>query len=146
MDFFAISFFKNALDSLCKKERWLYTSCKKDICEALKDLSFADIIQKGDKLREEGDVKVLKIRMKNSLQNLSSKDGFRLILLCNRKYNSVTLLNIYPKRGKMAKENQSPLETTMQLKIYIEEFNNQLLIKLDINDHLKVISDNAIID
>jgi hypothetical protein len=93
------------------------------------------------KLRELGDIRILKIRVQNSGQNLSSADGFRLILLCNRKNQTVTFLNVYPKRGKLALLNQSKEETIRQVNSYSEELKSGILVRHQISKSLEIVSD-----
>jgi len=53
--------------------------------------------------------------------NTDRGGGFRLILLINKKFNHIVLLNIYPKLGKLGQENQQPSELVVQLRLYKEQ-------------------------
>jgi mRNA-degrading endonuclease RelE of RelBE toxin-antitoxin system len=127
--FHSISTFRQSVENLCRKEKNGYQSCKKDICDFFSDLSIEDIWELNTRLREMGSIRVIKVRLKNSFQNLSSSDGFRLIVCCNKKTQTVVFLNIYPKRGKLGQLDQSREEYKRQLKIYAEELSNNKLVK-----------------
>ncbi len=91
------------------------------------------------RVKDLDNIRLIKIRVQNSLQNLSSADGFRLIVCCNKKYRTVAFLNIYPKRGKLGQLDQSKEEFKRQLKIYLSAFQNNQLVQHDIHKELKVI-------
>jgi hypothetical protein len=92
------------------------------------------------RLRDLGDVRVIKIRVQNSHQNLSSADGFRLIICCNRKYRTVAFLNVYAKRGKLGQLDQSKEEYKQQLRDYSICFKSKTFIKHNIHQELEEIS------
>lgn len=117
----SISTFRNSLAAICKKNSDGYASCPSDICDELRDLSFEDVWAHNYLIRELGDVRVIKLRIQNSIQTLCKASGFRLIILCNKKNKSITLLNIYPKRGKHARVDQDKSEYKEQLRTYKEE-------------------------
>lgn len=131
--------FRNSLETLCRREKDGYWSCKKDICFLLKELSFDDIWEINFRVKYLDNIRVIKIRIQNSFQNLSSADGFRLIVCCNRKYQSVVFLNIYPKRGKLGQLDQSKEEFKQQLKTYLVASQNKQLVQHNINEELEVI-------
>lgn len=137
--FHSISTFRTSVESLCRKEKDGYHSCKKDICNLLGKLSFDDIWEMNFRVKDLDNIRLIKIRVQNSLQNLSSADGFRLIVCCNKKYQTVAFLNIYPKRGKLGQLDQSKEEFKRQLKTYLSAFQNNQLVQHDINKELKVI-------
>lgn len=141
--FYSIPTFRNSLVLLCRKEKNGYHSCKKDICDLLKGLSFDDIWVMNFRIRDMDSIRVIKIRVKNSFLNLSSADGFRLIVCCNKKNNAVALLNIYPKRGKLGIANQSKDEFMRQLKMYITDKKNNSLVKHNIFKELEEIKEEG---
>lgn len=136
--FFSISTFRNSLEKLCRKERDGYHLCKSDICNLFKDLTFQDIWAINYLIRDLNDIRIIKLRIPNSFQNLSSADGFRLIICCSRKYKTVNLLNIYPKRGKLAQMDQTPFEYKRQLKEYAELLKSSSLVEHDIVKELSI--------
>jgi hypothetical protein len=139
LSFSSISTFRNAVELLTKKESDQCHYCKEDICEFFKGKSFDDIWELQTRLREAGDIRVMKIRLQNSAQNTSKSEGFRLILCCNRKTESVNFLNIYPKKGKYGKDNQEREEYKEQMKQYGKEFKENSLVCHNINKLLAPI-------
>lgn len=135
--FHSISTFRNSIQRLCRKERDGYHLCKLDICNLFKDLTFEDIWVKNYLIRDLNDIRIIKIRIPNSFQNLSSADGFRVIICCNKKYKTINFLNIYPKRGKLAQMDQPPFEYKRQLREYADLLKSSKLIEHDITDELK---------
>ncbi len=137
--FRSISTFRSSLEKICRKERDGYSSCKEDICKLFKDLSFDDIWEMNFRIRDLDNIRVIKIRVQNSTQNLSSADGFRLIVCCNKKEETVAFLNVYPKRGKFGQLDQSKEEFKRQLKTYLSALQNKELVEHDINKGLEII-------
>lgn len=84
ISFLSISTFKNEVKNLCKKEKNGYHFCKQDICNKFKYMSFDDIWEMATRMRESGDVRLIKVRIPNSILNLSASDGFRVIMCCNK--------------------------------------------------------------
>jgi len=136
--FFSIPTFRTSIEQLCRKEKDGYHLCKSDICKFFKDLTFQDIWAKNYLIRDLNDIRIIKIRIPNSFQNLSSADGFRLIICCNNKYKTVNLLNIYPKRGKLAQTDQPPFEYKRQLKDYATLLKSGILAEHDITKELAI--------
>jgi len=83
-----------------------------------------------------------KVRLQNSEQNLSSAQGFRLIILCNKKYHYVALLKLYPKRGKYSKSDLTKHEYKELLTIYSNELKAKSTKVHDINNELKEVEIN----
>ena len=127
-DFVSINVFRDSLESLCKKEKYGYSSCIKDIENVFKDLTFDQIWDLHTRLIENGDVRVIKVRIPNSGQNLSKSDGFRLIILCNKKYKHIALLNVYAKRGKLAQLDQAKEQTKYQVSCYAKNLKESSLV------------------
>jgi hypothetical protein len=140
VSFRSISTFRDSLENLSRKEKNGYHSCKKDICDFLKVLPFDDVWELNYRVKDLDNIRIIKIRLKNSFQNLSSADGFRLIVCCNKKYQTVAFLNIYPKRGKMGQLDQSKEEFKRQLKTYLLAHQNKQLVDHDINNELEIIT------
>lgn len=135
--FNSISTFRDSLEKLCNKKRDGYTTCQKDICELLGPRTFDEIWEMNTRLKDNGDIRILKIRVQNSGQSLSSSDGFRLIVMCNRKHKTITFLNVYPKKGKHGMLDQGREETKRQ----VIKCKEEAKIRHDIQNHLKIISD-----
>jgi hypothetical protein len=139
VSFYSISTFRNSLKNICNREKYGYRSCEKDICNLFKSHSFDDIWEMNYRVRDLDNIRVLKVRVQNSFQHLSSSDGFRLILCCNKKYQTITFLNVYPKRGKLGQLDQSKEEFKRQLKEYLSEFKNNQLIQHNIDNELATV-------
>jgi hypothetical protein len=139
VSFHSISTFRDSLERLCRREKDGYHSCKKDITALFLGLSFDDIWEMNFRVRDLDNIRVIKIRVQNSSQNLSSADGFRLIVCCNRKTQTVAFLNVYPKRGKLGQLDQSKEEFKRQLKTYLSAQQNNELVEHDINRDLEMI-------
>ena len=137
--FFSISTFRNSIIRLCKKERDGYHLCKIDIYNIFKDLSFDDIWAKNYLVRDLNTIRVIKIRIPNSFQNLSSADGYRLIICCNRNHKTINFLNIYPKRGKLCQMDQSSGDYVRQLKEYLESYKLGQMIEHENTSTLEII-------
>jgi hypothetical protein len=118
-DYFSIAIFRNALEGLCRKEKFGYISCIKDICDFFHGKNFEEVWSMNTRLREIENIRLIKIRLQNSQQHLSSADGFRLIICSNKKDQSVCFLNIYPKRGKLGQLDQGKEAYKIQLKAYL---------------------------
>ena len=140
VSFHSISTFRDSLERLCRKEKDGYHSCQKDICDLLKELSFDDIWEMNYRVKDLDSIRIIKIRVQNSFQNLSSADGFRLIVCCNKKYQTIAFLNIYPKRGKLGQLDQLKEDFKRQLKTYISAQQTNQLVDHDIKNKLEVIS------
>ena len=136
LTFFSTSTFRQSIITLCKKERNGYHKCQKDICDRFKDLSFEDIWMLTTKLKDLDNIKIIKVRVPNSHLNLSAADSFRVIIVCDKRDNSIAFLEIYPKRGKLSKLDISQEEIKRLLKQFIAEKKTGILIKHDINSEL----------
>lgn len=132
MIFNSIPTFRSSLDQLCKKERNGYHLCKNDIYKALENMSFKDIWELNYLIKDSGNIRVIKLRVPNSFQNLSSADGFRLIICCNRTYEMITFLNLYPKRGKLGMADQTKEDFKRQLNLYGSCLKDSLLVTHDL--------------
>jgi hypothetical protein len=141
--FYSILTFRSSLALLCKKDKNGYASCPKDVCSVFEKLSFDDIWEMNTRLREIGNLRLIKIRVQNSCQNLSSADGFRLIICCNKVLRTVAFLNIYPKRGKYGQLNQPKEETARQLTTYAKSLKDGDLVEHNVKDELKQIEKDA---
>ena len=129
LNFCSTQTFRQSVERLCKRRSDNNHSCEKDISKHLKDWSFNDIFEMKMRLKDLGEIRVLKIRIPNSHQNLSSSNGWRLIVCCHKKYECIALLNIYPKRGKGSQLDQSPEETKNQLREYLANRTDNTLVE-----------------
>ena len=102
------STFYNDLIQLSKKIKDLYSNCLQDILLEFEGKSTAEIALMGDQLNREiipPNSSFKKIRIKNSLRNEGSSGGFRLMLLCLIVDDTIILLHVYPKTGRLLGED-----------------------------------------
>jgi hypothetical protein len=138
---YSISIFRASLANLSKKEKYGYHLCAQDICRLFAEKSFEDVWEMNYRVKDLNDIRIIKIRIPNSFQNLSSADGFRLIVCCIKKSKTIILLNIHPKRGKLAMLDQSPADYKIQLSRAIEELLNKSVKQHDIHENLTIIEE-----
>jgi hypothetical protein len=134
------STFRDSLKLICKRPENGYSSCCHDICDELINKSIDDVFVMNFLIREIGEIRIIKIRIQNSEQNLSKANGFRLIVLCNKKYDEVTLLKVYPKRGKYGQSDLQKSEYKFLLKSYAEEKKAKNLVVHNINNVLEEVN------
>lgn len=145
MVFVATSNFRNSSNLLTKRIENGYGACLNDVCNNLKNLSFKDIAARHFLIKKIGNLSVIKLRIQNSDQKLSSAAGYRLILVCNENHDHVALLEIYPKRGKYSKNDLTKTEYKNILNTYGIELKSGSLSKHDINDSFKLIDEKKIV-
>jgi hypothetical protein len=139
LNFVSTSNFRESLYKLTKRADSGYKSCCKDLCDELKDASFDDIYNRHFLIKESGDLRVIKLRIQNSDQNLSSAAGYRLIIICNRKYDHIAFVDVYPKKGKYSKMDLTKVEYRNTVNNYGVELKSDQLVTHDINKELIVI-------
>lgn len=108
--------FQLSLKVLTKaKYSGVYGSVKEQINIFLKEYStLAQIWDKNYMLFENETVRINKVRLENPSQNSGRSGGFRLIIICDKKTDTVGLLYVYPKTGPYG---QSKLELDFQKKL-----------------------------
>jgi hypothetical protein len=139
LNFVSISTFRNSCSLITKRAENGYGSCKKDICNELKDLTFDNIASRHYLVKQIGHLRVIKLRIQNSDQNISSAAGYRLIIICNSKYDHIAFLEIYPKKGKYSKSDLTKTEYKNILNTYGNELKNGTLVPHNINKELEEI-------
>lgn len=139
MNFVSTSSFRESLSKLTKRTDSGYKSCCKDLCNELKNASFEDIFNRHFLIRELGDLRVIKLRIQNSHLKLSSAAGYRLIIICNRKYDNIAFIEVYPKKGKHSKMDLTKTEYRNAVNSYGHELKSDQLITHDINKELAII-------
>lgn len=114
-NFISTSLFRHNLERLVKN----YPSCKKDICNELKPLSLDEIHAKNYRLKDSGNIRIIKIRIGNSQGNGKGKSsGFRVIVIANLRKRHVGLLTIFAKTGKDGLNNIENHELSEAIKEY----------------------------
>jgi len=139
LNFVSTTSFRESLNKLTKREDSGYKSCNKDICDELKEASFTDIFNRHFLIKQSGQIRLIKLRIQNSDQKLSSAAGYRLIIICNPKHNHVALLEIYPKKGKYSKPDLTKHEYKDIVNCYGDELKKNELITHDIKDSLTIV-------
>ena len=141
MKFFCTNNFLENIQKLCKKKKDNYYTVKEDISIEYKDINnIEEAIMKGVPVSEvkEGDKKViLKTRYKNSAMKEGKSGGFRSYSVADTETENLTLLSVYPKKGKFGKSDLSAREIEIALGEYIEQEESKTLTELDINNNLE---------
>ena len=96
-----------------------------------------------DRIRQEQNFRIVKLRVKNSHQNLPKNDAFRLIYWVSTKSDNLVLLTIYPKRGSLAANNITNAELKRLLVEMLTEKEGCILQKVDVTNNLEVIENNS---
>jgi hypothetical protein len=134
MIFYYIENFKKKLKQLIKKDKGHSHSCPFDISNNLKDLSLQQIKGSSIIIYTNPPIILAKRRIGNSGRNLSKQDGFRLYLIIDSEKQSITLCDIFSKKGAFSHNNLNINEEIILLKEYFDEIQSGSLSQLDIND------------
>lgn len=114
-----------------------------DICEALKSMPDNILRETNDRIRQEQNYRIVKLRIGNSNQKLPKNDGFRLIYWVSLKKDNLVLLKIYPKRGPLATGNLTDGEFVRLLEEMVDENKHQVLQQVDVLSSLIEIQDQC---
>lgn len=137
--------FIETISTLEKKKKNNYFKVRIDTCNEFIDLeSIEQVIQKGTIIRAVNDEDqriLLKSRLPNSAMKEGKSGGFRLISIVNPSKETTTFLSVYPKKGKMEKSDLSLAEYTNLLKSFIEAYQEDNLLLLDIENELEVVEE-----
>lgn len=116
-----------------------YGSVIKDLCEALKNMEDSILRDTNDRILQEQSFRIVKLRVKNSHQNLPKNDAFRLIYWVSTKSDNLVLLSVYPKRGPLGINNLTNNEFKRLLLEMLHEKESSILQKVDIANNMHVI-------
>lgn len=139
MNFYTSTSFRNSISKLTRKPKDGYESVVKDLCQALISMEDSILRDTNDRIRQEQNFRIVKLRVKNSHQNLPKNDAFRLIYWVSTKSDNLVLLTVYPKRGPWGISNLSNGELMRLLEEMLFEKENSILQKVDIANNLNVI-------
>jgi len=114
-----------------------------DICETLKSMPDNILRDNNDRIRQEQNFRIVKLRIGNSNQRLPKNDGFRLIYWVSLRKENLVLLKIYPKRGSLAVGNLTEGEFVRLLEEMVDENKQQVLQQVDILSSLNIIKDQC---
>lgn len=123
--FKSISSFRNAVESLLKVKRKVYSSIIKDIENEFENKDIKEIFQLPNNLISFNDSKIIKFRCKDSNNNRTKKDGYSIIYFVSQSLNLVVFMTVYPKRGPSQKIDLNPLE----LQNLVIELNQEMKSK-----------------
>ena len=143
MNFYTTSSFRAAIQKLTRKTKDGYISVVHDVCEALQSMPDNIMRDTNDRIRQEQDFRIVKLRVKNSKLNLPKNDAFRLIYWVSTKKDNLVLLSVYPKRGTYGIGNLTDEEFLRLLKELVEENRQELLQQVDITNALNVINSHC---
>ena len=143
MNFYTSTSFRNSISKLIRKPKDGYESVVKDICDALSSMDDSFLRETQDRIRQEQNFRIVKLRVKNSHQKLPKNDAFRLIYWVSIKSDNLVLLTVYPKRGPYATKNLTNAEFKRLLEEMLHEKENQKLQKVDVTNNLEVIENNC---
>jgi mRNA-degrading endonuclease RelE of RelBE toxin-antitoxin system len=117
MEIYQTSDFAKQLKILSKpKHSGIYGTLKKEIDNFFKQYDTIEKVwEKNYMLFERPDnIRINKVRLENELQNSGKSGGFRIIIICDKRNNSVGLLWVYPKTGPHGSESTN-LDLTKKL-------------------------------
>ncbi|MEM7659061.1 MAG: hypothetical protein AAF399_23265 [Bacteroidota bacterium] len=144
MRVFCIDIFFNSLHKLRKKPKDGYENVAADICNILQTpaLSSTEFVCISDTIQhiQDGNKLILvKTRFPNSAMKEGKRGGFRVITIVNLEEDTITLLEVYPKKGKYGKQDLSIGEYRELLKAYILAIREDSLQEVDPTDDLRLI-------
>lgn len=116
--FYATSSFIGRVKQLKKVRRGVYSSVEDDVKAAFSGQDIESIRANRDMILMVDQLLVIKLRLPDTSQRLSKKDGYRLIYLVSKISETVVFLDIYPKNGP---EQQLSINSNA-VKLLIKEF------------------------
>lgn len=140
MRFFTSTTFRTTIANLTKKSREGYMSIVDDICKAFQGMPDSIIRDTNDRVRQQLEYRLVKLRLPNSGQHLSKKDGFRLIYFVSNVTDDVVFLRVYPKRGPQGINNLQDSEYNRLLAEMCQESLAHELHQVDVNNSLAELS------
>lgn len=126
--FYSIQAFRDAINKLCSKPKEGYGSVVKDVCSLFINKPIEEIRINRDMVLNENNFTIIKLRVPNSAQKLSKKDGFRLIYLVHKQKDEVVFLYIYPKRGPQGLITIKEQDIISLLQDYVQERQKATLV------------------
>lgn len=97
--FYATSSFIGRVKRLKKVRRGVYSSVEEDVKAAFSGQDIESVRANRDMILMVDQLLVIKLRLPDTSQRLSKKDGYRLIYLVSKISETVVFLDIYPKNG-----------------------------------------------
>lgn len=141
MNFYTSTSFRKSIIKITRKPKDGYESVIKDVCDVLKSMDDSILRETNDRIRQEQNFRIVKLRVKNSHQNLPKNDAFRLIYWVSTKTDNLVLLTVYPKRGPLGANNLTNDELKRLLEEMLIEKEKSILQKVDVTSNLNVIDE-----
>ena len=139
IQFVSITVFRQALDTLLKVKRGVYSAAPDAICEAFKGATIEQIRANRDMVLMDSESITIKLRMPDKRMHLSKSEGYRLIYLVLKNSPVVAFLTVYPKRGPLQQLDIPNEELKKLVNIFTAEARAREVVVHDINDHLKEV-------
>lgn len=143
MNFYTSSTFRTFLANLTKKPREGYMSVVNDICTQLMGMDDIILRESNDRVRQQANYRIVKLRLPNSGLKLSKSNGFRLIYWVSLISDEVVLMCIYPKRGSQSAVDLVDAEYARLLEEMTNESQANMLHQVDITNALSELSTSA---
>lgn len=96
-----------------------------------------------DRIIQQQNFRIVKLRPPNSGQRLAKANGFRLIYYVSLVDETVVLLHVYPKRGPQGVVNITDAEYNRLIGEMIQESTEKKLHQVDVTDNLAELSTEA---
>lgn len=119
--------FNRQITNLIKRPKDGYSSVKEDICKEFRGKTYQEIFNSPEMVKDERHIRIIKMRLRNSAQNLSKRDGYRLIYLIHKESKDIVLLYVYPKRGNKGQSTVSENDILNFIECYIENKESNTL-------------------
>lgn len=129
IDFQAISYFHERLETLKSVKRGVYATVEDEIRREFIGKSIENIRINNDMILIDEPRVVIKLRLPDKKHRLAKKDGYRLIYLVYKDREEVAFLDIYPKNGPMQQLDESDDVIANLISQYAEEKANRTLRK-----------------
>ena len=114
-------------------KRNIYATVLKDIKTELSSKTLHELRISRDIVFQNQDIHITKSRIPNSGSNLSKSNGFRLIYIVSNNYPNIYLVDIYPKRGPLAKLNVDKNDYITVLKNMKDDKEKDALKEIDLS-------------
>ena len=114
-----------------------------DICTQLMGMDDIILRESNDRVRQQANYRIVKLRLPNSGLKLSKSNGFRLIYWVSLISDEVVLMCIYPKRGSQSAVDLVDAEYARLLEEMTNESQANMLHQVDITNALSELSTSA---
>ena len=127
--FFQTQYFKDKIAEFrSTKYKREYGTCLKDLENEFASKTIEEMKALPELILHYDNLMFKKTRLRNSKQNLSKRDGYRVLYLVDDA--KVVFLDIFPKRGSKAKNNVSDIEIQFLIQNYLKEVEEDKIIEI----------------